>query len=79
MLPIFVILIFSFFIFYNLRNFNYFVKAKNSLKINEWMSMSGRERNLYDARSKEITMERKKKLLTKIRKEYKSSIRKSIK
>ena len=41
-------------------------------KINLWMKMTREERNLFDTRVRKSSMERKKKLIYKSRKEYKN-------
>ncbi len=45
-------------------------KEKSVRNINTWMRMSRDDRNSYDENLKRLTMERKKKLIDDIRKEY---------
>ena len=46
-------------------------------KMNQWLTMSGNQRNLYDQKEKIKTMERKKILLQEIRKEYKDFLKRN--
>ncbi len=48
------------------------IRNRGNYKITHWMEMTKDQRRNIDSREKEMTMKRKKSLLTSIRKEYKN-------
>tara|TARA_B100000700_G_scaffold297909_1_gene363261 strand:+ start:33 stop:278 length:246 start_codon:yes stop_codon:yes gene_type:complete len=71
-----IIVLILFLVLFSKQNLNVNQNGDKAFNINKWMSMSGKERNYYDTKDKETTMKRKKRLLTKIRKEYQSAVTK---